>query len=107
MPASPQSVVVAVAAAAVAALVSLTSALGLLDFVLSRLSSLPPLLVTEASEWPRHVLELRTKQICRLVTLNLPSMPQFLDSRLFEPMPCDGEAAPDSTLIEPDVVEDI
>lgn len=43
-------------------------------------------LLYEAKAWPRHVLEASTKSICALVPMSLSSMPNFLDSRIFEPM---------------------
>lgn len=60
---------------------------GILDFLLS-----------EAKRWPKHVLEFSTKSLCKLVPLSLTSMPAFLDSRLFGPLPDYGVLPPRETV---------
>jgi len=55
-------------------------------------------MLSKAKSWPRHVLELNTVSICKLLPLKLQAMPAFLDSRLFPPMEWPGEQIPKNTL---------
>jgi len=57
-------------------------------------------LLQEASTWPQHVLEFNTACIVNLIPYSLPSMPRFLDSRLFQPLPHPGEELPTKTSSE-------
>lgn len=65
-----------------------TAQTGILDYLLS-----------QAQYWPQHVLEFSTKSVCKLVPMSLASMPAFLDSRLFEPLPDYGVPAPSETIM--------
>jgi WD40 repeat protein len=64
---------------------------GILDYLLS-----------EASKWPKHVLEFNTTSICAIVPMGISSMPSFLDSRMFEPLSHEDEKPPRETLLTDD-----
>jgi len=55
-------------------------------------------LLAKSLKWSKHVLEFNTSSICKLIPLNLPTMPELLDSRIFEPLPFHAEHVPVRTL---------